>query len=143
MEKQLIEKTKKAIKESKLSEDTKIQLLSLMDFINYPEVKERVLKILELEKKVSDLELRYLKEMNKRFRDSDIFGYEKESTVIPNNTRKQMEPETPPQPVTSPNTQDDQRAVNNTPIQINTQQNPPQNNQVNTPPTVQPNVSAV
>lgn len=143
MEQQLIEKTKKAIKESKLSKDTKTQLLSLMDFINYPEVKERVLKILELEKKVSDLELKYLKEMNKRFRESDIFGYEKEGAVMPNNTRQQMESGNPPQPITPPNTQDNQRAVNNTPIQINTQQNQPQNTQASPQPTAQPNVSAV
>lgn len=86
MEKQLIKETKRYIKESNLSEEAKLQLLSLMDFINHPEVKEKVLQILEAEEKLTDLEIKYLKEMNRRFRNTDIFGYEKQSMKIPNQT---------------------------------------------------------
>ena len=82
MDKQEIEETKKYIKESKLSKEAKMQLLSLMDFINYPEVKERVFKVLDVEEKLTDLEIRYLKEMNDRFRKTDLFGYNQQSPKV-------------------------------------------------------------
>jgi hypothetical protein len=100
MDKQRIDEIKKRIKESHLTDETKTQLLSLMDFINYPEVKERILRIIELEEKVTDLEVKYLKEMDRRFRESDLFGYDQKAFVIPTNTRKQMENKNPSMPST-------------------------------------------
>jgi hypothetical protein len=90
MEKQLIEETKKYIKESSLSEEAKIQLLSLMDFVNYPEVKEKVLQILDAEEKLTDLEIKYLKEMNKRFRNTDLFGYNKQGIQVSQTMKQNM-----------------------------------------------------
>jgi hypothetical protein len=87
MEKQLVKETKKYIKESSLSEEAKMQLLSLMDFINYPEVKQRILQILDTEEKLTDIEIQYLKELNKKFRNTDIFGYAKQTMKIPGQTR--------------------------------------------------------
>lgn len=92
MDKQQIEETKKYIKESKLSKEAKIQLVSLMDFINYPEVKEKVLRILDVEEKLTDLEIKYLKEMNERFRKTDLFGYSKEGITVNNQMRQNLNP---------------------------------------------------
>jgi hypothetical protein len=90
MDKKFINETKEYIKQSDLSKEAKTQLLSLMDFINYPEVKEKILRILDTERKITQVELKYLKEMEKRFKNSDIFGYSKQSMSIPQNMGKPL-----------------------------------------------------
>jgi hypothetical protein len=127
MDKQLIEKTKKLIKESNLSQEAKSQLFSLMDFINYPEVKERILKILDTEEKITKLEIQYLKKLEERLRGSDIFGYSKSGMVIPSNTRQNLNNQ-------QSNTVTPQPINTSTPIQ--NQNNQPVNTQIN--PAVNP-----
>jgi len=117
MDPQLVKQTKEFIKNSELTKEAKAQLLSLMDFIKYPEVKERILKILDVEKKVTDLELKYLKELDKKFRESDLFGYSKSGMHI-----------------------HPQQTINNVPVQSETQ---PQNQQPINQPNIQPNMGSV
>ena len=126
MDPQLVKQTKESIKNSALSKEGKTQLLSLMDFINYPEVKERILKILDVEKKITDLELKYLKELDKKFRESDLFGYSKSGMHIASQPQAVQAQGSSPQ-----------QDVNNVPIQPETQ---PQNQQSVNQPNLQPNI---
>jgi hypothetical protein len=87
---QVIQKIKETINQSNLTKTTKTQLLSLMDFVNYPEVKSKILEILDMEDKVTDIQIKYLKEMEQRFRNSDLFGYSNGSMSIPKNMRENL-----------------------------------------------------
>jgi hypothetical protein len=129
MDPQLVKQTKEFIKNSELTQEAKTQLLSLMDFLNYPEVKERILKILDVEKKVTNLELKYLKELDKKFRESDLFGYSKSGMHMPSQQQVAQSQEG----VT-------QQPGNNAPVQPAT---PPQNQQPVNQPSLQPNIGGV
>jgi hypothetical protein len=123
MDKQQIEETKKYIRESALSKEAKIQLVSLMDFINYPEVKDRVLKVLDVEEKLTDLEIKYLKEMNERFRNTDLFGYSKESITVNNQMKQNSNTKTENNTFQPQNSEPSTVATNNQ-VQPTTSSNP-------------------
>lgn len=74
---------KKYVKNSNLSQEVRDYILSLIDFAHYPEVRDSILQVLDLEEKATKMELDRLKEEKKKIIETDLFGYNKNQGIIP------------------------------------------------------------